>query len=310
MKASSSYTKEFGAAAAAAKTTGSSGSATLPADSSQRAARKRGRSRSAKAKGWSRGPGASAQTEPTSPKRDPQEPRRHVAHLAASKRIVFRAAEGQSCITDTDVLDTLRLWAFDRNRHRTNLSPESNSVLCSFFGYLQGRVAVNTEPALGVPRLLNLWLRSRLVRSIALEDFRWSTICINKNFAARLHRDGNNLGPSLLASFGQHSEGGDLKYYPEDDGEGNLDHTKIGEAQRVDPRANLVLFDGRRAHEIVPFVGERYSIIFFSTRDSPKMSEEARELLRDRALFRPPDCNAASLFLSPTPERRALLWPR
>merc|ERR1719226_241499 len=32
----------------------------------------------------------------------------------------------------------------------------------------------------------------------------------------------------------------------------------------VDVRGNIALFDGQRAHEVLPFSGERYSIVWFS----------------------------------------------
>ena len=38
-------------------------------------------------------------------------------------------------------------------------------------------------------------------------DFKFSSIQINYNYAARRHVDGNNMGPSYIQSFGQHTGG-------------------------------------------------------------------------------------------------------
>ncbi len=41
---------------------------------------------------------------------------------------------------------------------------------------------------------------------------------MNYGFSAKLHRDGNNAGPSLLRALGDVKTGGRLRYFPEDTG--------------------------------------------------------------------------------------------
>ena len=43
-----------------------------------------------------------------------------------------------------------------------------------------------------------------------------------------------------------------------------LDKLKESDAVRIDTRNNFALFDGLRAHQVEPFSGERYSLVFFS----------------------------------------------
>ena len=83
------------------------------------------------------------------------------------------------------------------------------------------------------------------------------------SYAARLHRDGHNAGPSLTRSLGDFS-GGRLLYFPDDDGRTQLDEFRQYDAVPLDTHSGFVLFDGNRAHSVEPFRGERYSLVFFS----------------------------------------------
>ena len=54
------------------------------------------------------------------------------------------------------------------------------------------------------------------------DEFNFSSLAINKNFASRLHRDVNNMGPSVIVACGDY-KGGCLKYFPTDDGKSSLE---------------------------------------------------------------------------------------
>ena len=82
-------------------------------------------------------------------------------------------------------------------------------------------------------------------------------------YAARLHRDGNNAGPSLTRAFGDFT-GGRLLYYPDDDGRHALEQLREQDAIPTRTKDGFLLFDGNRAHSVEPFCGERYSLVFFS----------------------------------------------
>jgi len=82
-------------------------------------------------------------------------------------------------------------------------------------------------------------------RSITTIPFK--TICINKNTVAEKHLDKNNAGVSCIIGLGNYS-GGELVY-----------GTSI-----VNIHENPIEFDGSKIyHYSLPFVGTRYSIIFF-----------------------------------------------
>jgi len=59
--------------------------------------------------------------------------------------------------------------------------------------------------------------------------------------------------------------GGQLTYWPNDDGRTPLEELREKDASVVDTRSNYTLFDGRRAHRVEQFEsGERYSLVFYS----------------------------------------------
>jgi len=66
-----------------------------------------------------------------------------------------------------------------------------------------------------VVQLMSHWLTQRLPTTEA-HNFKWTSFNVNKNYAGRIHRDGNNFGPSMISAFGDFT-GGKLKYYPHDD---------------------------------------------------------------------------------------------
>ena len=74
-------------------------------------------------------------------------------------------------------------------------------------------------------------------------------------------------GPSLTKAFGEFS-GGALKYWGEDDGSLSLDELRQFPATVLETGSALCLFDGRRAHGVEPFQGERYSLVFFCARSA------------------------------------------
>ena len=96
-------------------------------------------------------------------------------------------------------------------------------------------------------------------------DFCCTSISVNMDYAAKLHRDSNNCGPSVCKSVGDF-EGGRLGYFADDDNTIELprlkaDHKK--DAVYLDVKSDFQLFDGNRAHWVEPFEGERLSFVFF-----------------------------------------------
>merc|ERR1719188_1841959 len=157
-------------------------------------------------------------------------------------------------ITDDDVACTLKDWQFGKNSGRLNVIPDGqNFVFSDTLGILRDRlgdihVTAATTLYPEVTKLIVRWLMDRLPKDVS--DFAFTSINVNCNYAAKLHRDKSNFGPSLISAFGDFT-GGELGYYPEDDNTQNLD--KVGASKdkemtsfslRKDGRSNLVLFNG------------------------------------------------------------------
>ena len=88
-----------------------------------------------------------------------------------------------------------------------------------------------------------------LLRSID-PDYHCTSIGFNKNFKGSPHRDEKDSGCQIATGFGAYS-GGALRVYGS---EGIID---------VDTNQRWCRFDGRYVHEVLPFKGMRYSVIFY-----------------------------------------------
>ena len=107
--------------------------------------------------------------------------------------------------------------------------------------------------------------------------FRFSTLRINNNYAAPLHADSNNQGPSLLVAVGEFTGG---RIWISEEGGPDLlvvdravrkHDWEIGSSRPgrwhqvgVDQAPEGLMFDGTTPHAVEPYVGERYSIVFFT----------------------------------------------
>ena len=173
----------------------------------------------------------------------------------------------KSLTTSDDVSRLLRLWHFGPNKTRNNVMPEHlKHVFSDTLGLTRSRVGtvVLTKHACKHPdcfTLLCKWLKDR--PELDQHNFPFTSINVNYDYAARKHRDTNNAGVSLTRSFGAFL-GGQLRYWPDDDGQAPLSALKNADSLIIDTKANLVTFDDARAHSVLPFIGERYSLVFFT----------------------------------------------
>lgn len=83
-------------------------------------------------------------------------------------------------------------------------------------------------------------------------SFQFTSIQVNKDYAAALHTDKNDAGSSMIVGLGSYS-GGEL--WIDDD----TPHGKC-----VNICGKWLQFDGQRAHEVLPFRGRRYTLVYFS----------------------------------------------
>lgn len=207
-----------------------------------------------------------------------------------------RKAEDLVCrphVSDGDVLDVLRLWHFKTNRIRKNVIPAGKqSVPSETLGLVRsrdGRILAtrNTQKYVSVFTLLCKWMRQHTPRELTM-PFPFTSISMNFDYAAKTHRDGNNLGPSMTKAFGDFTFG-ELMYWKDDDGHLPLERLRVSDAECLNTRRCLVLFDGLRAHAVSPFAGERHSLVFFSINNYNKAKSGVVEFLADALIEWPSD---------------------
>ena len=208
--------------------------------------------------------------------------RRMMANDMAKGILSIRKKEGK-VISEEDILGVLRVWDFKRNTGRPNVQPDSSAFIFSeTLGLVHDRRGrtVAGNPTLGYPHvahLLNRFLVERLPNQMA--GFKFSSVTINKDFASRRHRDRNNAGPSIVHAFGNF-QGGELGYFPYDDGRKEVEGLCDEEMTCLDARKNFIFFDGRRAHQVQGFSGERYSAVWYLCSRAQGAGAQTRARLR------------------------------
>ena len=200
-----------------------------------------------------------------------------------AEQIAYDVLERGSFVSDADLLSVLQSWGFAKNTHRPNVAPRgADYVFSECFGLIRDRtgrwmVSVVTSMFPSVAKVLNVWLRQRLVMlsdesfERPLQQWLWTSCTVNRGFAAARHRDGNNFGPSIARSFnGPRGDG--LYYWPEHQS-GPLEKLSQRKAMVLDiaDPASMCAFDGRMPHQTRQGKGDltrRYSIIFFTINKS------------------------------------------
>lgn len=193
---------------------------------------------------------------------------------------------------------------------RGNVIPDGQPSIKAFcLGATQPRFRRELSLAVSsrrMPRLTAL-ICTLARREIPEEGFPWTSVQANKDYAARFHRDKNNLGPSWIMALGDYSDGGELFIADEgqfDEEEGGIDHEitlgekvpsgyvpgQVVKGKLFDIRNRWHRFDGRHGHMAMPFLsGTRISLVFFTRREAfDRMPEELAEVLAGMG-FRMPD---------------------
>ena len=183
-------------------------------------------------------------------------------------------------VTDDSILRVLRSWKFSENNNRVNVKGDAAFVLSDTLGLVSARTGVVSASRLtrGYPavfKLMSYWVREAWPLS---SNFPFTSVSVNFDYAAQRHRDGNNAGPSLTKAFGEF-RGGSLRYWGEDDGCLSVGELGLFSATVLETGKALALFDGRRAHEVEPFSGERYSLVFFCTGSFTRARDDALSFL-------------------------------
>eukprot|EP00928_Gymnodinium_smaydae_P023457 TRINITY_DN19356_c0_g2_i1.p1 TRINITY_DN19356_c0_g2~~TRINITY_DN19356_c0_g2_i1.p1 ORF type:complete len:578 (-),score=78.66 TRINITY_DN19356_c0_g2_i1:235-1968(-) len=188
--------------------------------------------------------------------------------------------------TDEQALDVLRAWGFERNKNRLNVIPEGMQWVASdTLGLVLPKMPVRgrRDPVVSratrghetVFRVIHDWIQGRLARDHGRGTFPCTSMSLNKNYAAKLHRDARNDGPSVAISAGDFS-GGRLKYWPTDDGHADLKGIQLTPHVVLDTKSAPCVFDGNLAHEVEAFSGERFSVVMFTCAKRLEASAETR----------------------------------
>lgn len=202
----------------------------------------------------------------------------------AAKAVLDRADSLRCKVVDDDVLRVLESWRFERNTRRTHVMRDGVEEVCSdMLGLIRSRVnsklviARKTKLYPYVTQLLARYLQDNppvgLPRGV---QFPFTTICVNKNYAARRHRDSHYVGMSVIRAFGDFT-GGQLRHWPGDDRQRELDELQERDSKLVTVKCCSQVIDSTRAHEVEDFKGTRYSLVYFSTNGYDKLAKEARE---------------------------------
>jgi len=177
-------------------------------------------------------------------------------------------AEGRE-ISTVELLRVLRRWAYFKNPYRVNVMPEGqtwvNSDTVGLNCARDGTVNT-THPTFSYPNVMRVmcrWLRDRQPPELKGQPFPFTSINMNFGYGAQRHRDGNNTGLSMLAAFGEFT-GGELRYWPDDSKSLKVEKLAVKDRMTIDISKELLLFDGKRCHEVAPFKGERYSLVWFT----------------------------------------------
>lgn len=233
------------------------------------------------------------------------------AHRLVAQREAKAILAKKKAITDDDLEKVLGVWGFARNVTRINVMKKDQEFVWSdTLGLLRDRqgdihLTKATHAYPEVIQVLSRWLTDRLPATEA-RDFKWTSFNVNKNYAAVIHRDGNNFGPSMISAFGDFS-GGVLNYFPHDDGKIDLQKLQKGSTkpERHDLKNGLALFNGNSAHAVDDFAGNRYSIVYFTLGCYAKMKQEDRDSLEKMGVAVPkPDEDPFKHIRAPLGEKK------
>jgi len=210
---------------------------------------------------------------------------RLVANRRAEEFLKSAARAGRA-VSDEHVEAVLKEWAFAKNPNRQNVLPDGqNWVWSDTLGLIRDRLGDIhiTKPTARYPaftKIITQWLFDRIPPEVA--TFKFTSLNLNCNYAAKRHRDGNNFGPSFIKAFGAF-KGGELSVFPEDDRDSINDLDKLPEKDRVtvDISKDMVMWNGNSAHEVSDFTGERFSVVYFTAGCHAKAKEEDKAKLRE-----------------------------
>jgi hypothetical protein len=173
---------------------------------------------------------------------------------------------------------------------RQNVIPDGMDSVKAFpLGLIRSRSISNPQCSKNTtewPRLS--WLLTDFMRQ-QYPDFQYTSIQLNKDYAAKLHIDGHNNGLSCALAHGDY-DGGELWIF-DPDGDYEVEVTekiprttyKIGtklKGKRYNINGQLLFFDGCKPHMVLPFTGHRTSIVFYTAKGYEKTPKSEVEKIK------------------------------
>jgi hypothetical protein len=206
---------------------------------------------------------------------------------------------GREAPTDMHIEEVMALWKCQRNSKRTNVIPDDQRwVHSDTLGYITPygdqkdmHPLIISQATIGHEhfiQLLTRWIASKAPDSGLDHDFRFTSISINIGYAAKIHRDSNNLGPSLAIAGGQY-KGGELCTWPRDNMQQPLTDFGIDQATHHNTYHQAVLFNGKQAHSVLPFEGQRWSLVFFTASGALQIDDSTRQAAEQQLHIPIPD---------------------
>ena len=107
----------------------------------------------------------------------------------------------------------------------------------------------------------------------------FTSITINSDFSAKIHRHRNNEGLSLITAIGNYI-GGNLLYWEDDNRTMTLEEVSTHEPQVNNLQDQAFLMNGQCAHAVEAFEGTRYSIILFTSSTYQNLDEDYVDILK------------------------------
>jgi len=132
-----------------------------------------------------------------------------------------------------------------------------NSIKSQSFGLLINRLKDRYNLSLSAQneKFPECYQALKEIANIINPNFKYNTITLNKNVKALAHRDGSNVGTSMIIGIGDYSGGG---LY--------IENLETHEMELKNIKYNPVYFNGYLSlHETEEFVGDRYTIIYYNT---------------------------------------------